>query len=424
MLHLNESFSNIIMNGVSDMVFIMKVNRDSIFTYHYLNHAALNNTTYNDRIIGKTIHEVNSKENTILLTGRYQNAAGNHTTVTYQDTHISNDGKLLYFDTTITPLVDQSGNCTHILAVAKDVSLNIQMTKKLAESEEHLQIIAENIGDLVTLINDEENITFASPSYKKIIGFDHKQFIGKHFSCNIHPDDQTLVNNKLTHSMTLREPFTVEFRQFNREYQWIWSASHGVPVFDKKNNLKHMVIVTRDISEQKSNEAQLEYFALHDSLTGLPNRRFFHQRLTKALSNPNDELAVIMLDIDNFKFINDEMGHDVGDNVIKEYGKRLSNTSGEKYNVARLGGDEFVVLLPNMQTVDQAIHIAKNIQHAIQKTWDINGVIPSVTTSIGIGIAKATPDTTPNTIMKLADIALYEAKNAGGNTYKINYAPA
>lgn len=421
---LNQSFYNVLMDNMSDMVFVVKVTEDTQFIYNYLNRIALDNTIIKQDIIGKNILDINKGEHSEQLYDRYKSALDNLAPVTYQDMHVTKEGETLYSISTLIPYIDDNSECTHIITIVKDITHNVEMSKQLEETEEHFRIIVENVGDLVTVINDKLNITFASPSYKRILGFDEEDFINLSVLSNIHPNDQALVKNKIIQAITLGEPFNIEFRQYNEKKEWRWSASHGVAVFNNQI-FKHIVMVTRDINKQKNYEAQLEYYALHDTLTGLPNRRKFNRHLADALQQlsitPN-KLALIMLDIDKFKSINDQLGHDVGDDVIIEYARRLHETMDEHHIAARLGGDEFVMLIPNIDSADQAIELVNRFRKNILKSWNITNNIPTITTSVGIAITSS--ETSQNSLMKLADIALYEAKSAGGDTYKINYVSA
>lgn len=180
------------------------------------------------------------------------------------------------------------------------------------------------------------------------------------------------------------------------------------------------ILLYRDITMQKENEERLKHHALQDSLTGLPNRRHFRGRLMEALEEfheNKDGLAVIMLDIDHFKTINDSMGHDVGDSVIEEFGKRVQRNIRDNDVVARLGGDEFVILLPNIGSVNHAVTVVDNIQKSVQEPWHINGHSPAVRTSVGIAMDPI--NASGFSKLKNADLALYEAKGAGRDAYKI-----
>lgn len=411
------SFDKILMDGIRDMIFVMRLVNDEDFIYEFLNRAAMEKTELNESVLGKTIHEVHSSETAKILYNHYRKTVRTQSSVTYSDAYVIENREKRYFEIRLTPLFDQTNGCTRIVAVVKDITKKVNIYKKLKESEEHFRIIAEHAGDLITLINNKGEIIYTSPSYENILGFDHKEYIGKLFLHNIHPDDRIQVNKRVVHAINNGECFTIAYRQFNNKNQSIWSESHGSPVFDKNNEFKHMVVVTRDIRKQKEYEAKLKYFALHDPLTGLPNRRLFKEHLARALTNfkeKGDGLAVIMLDIDNFKKINDKMGHDIGDEVIIEFGRRIMKSIEDNDSVARLGGDEFVVLLTGIRSKENILNTVYNIQTAIQKPWDING---QVTTSMGITMA-STHNATPFSIFKNADKALYEAKNSGRNTYK------
>lgn len=421
MNHFNISFLNVLLDNVSDLVFIMRVDHNETFIYEYLNRAAYDKTKYDDWIIGKSIREVNSPKEASFLYERYYQVMESQTIQTYQDSFISEQGERNYSDITLIPFLDKHEQCTYIIAVVKDITREAEITKKLARSEEHFQIIVDNAGDLITLVDHKGEIIFTSPSYEKVLGFDYKEYIGKPFLHNIHSNDHIKVASAMMQAIKKGEYFTVKFQQYNHANKTIWSEANGAPVFDEYNKFKHMVIVTRDISKQKRYEAKLEHFALHDSLTGLPNRRLFKERLTSALEKlqkNKGQLAVIMLDIDNFKDINDQMGHDIGDYVIEEFGRRLSKQIKKEDTIARLGGDEFIILLSGVLGLTHVKSVIDSIQSEIRKPWTIQNNTLKVTTSIGITVVH-TNKMTSSAIIKNADTALYEAKNSGGDTYKL-----
>jgi diguanylate cyclase (GGDEF)-like protein len=230
-----------------------------------------------------------------------------------------------------------------------------------------------------------------------------------------------LLRQEILHSLRNAEPFNIELRQYNYDGNPVWCEASGTPVFDNQNNLKYMVVLTRDIQLRKQYNVKLEQLALHDYLTGLPNRPLFNREIKHALHDfqvKQDGLAVIMMDIDKFKSINDKLGHDIGDEVIKEFAKRVSKTIRKNDMVARLGGDEFIVLLPSIRSSENAIKIAENIKQTMQEPWNIKGYELQVTTSMGIALAPP-EGATKYILLKTADQAMYEAKKDGRNTYKI-----
>lgn len=192
------------------------------------------------------------------------------------------------------------------------------------------------------------------------------------------------------------------------------------PVFNKDGVCTHVFSVTRDITERKKLESRLEYLAYHDMLTGLPNRRLLHIHLNNALAVAKangDMLAVLFLDCDHFKQINDTSGHNTGDMFLQMLADRLSSCVREGDTVARLGGDEFVVVLTAIQSSKQVEKVANRILTVLQKPWDIDGAEFQCTASIGIALYPTTALDADQLLMQ-ADKALYLAKDSGRNQFR------
>lgn len=171
---------------------------------------------------------------------------------------------------------------------------------------------------------------------------------------------------------------------------------------------------------ERANQA-LEFLALHDGLTGLPNRRLLNDRLSSAIAlahrNPS-MMAVLYLDLDLFKEINDQFGHDVGDALLAEVGRRLQSAVRQADTVARLGGDEFVLVLPELKDVEDIEVLVGKVVAAVAQPYDINGTEMSITASVGVSIYPTHGDTAA-VLMKRADMALYRSKQIGKNNYCI-----
>lgn len=420
MPNLKSSFYEILIDNVSDMVFVMRF-IDGQFLYQYLNKVEKEKSQYDHHIIGKSIHEANAQEKAKILYKRYRKAADEQTTVTYQDTFISKKGEKRYAKTTLTPVIGHDQKCTYIIAVVKDITHKVMITRELTESKRHFELIAENASDLITLIDHRGKIIYVSPSYQRILGFNRTEYIGKEFLHNVHPNHQKQVYKKMREAVKHGKRFHVEFKQYSRQNHTIWCEARGTPIYDQNKKFKQIVVVTRDISKQKKYQEKLKYLALHDSLTGLPNRRLFQQHLKRHFNKFKESktpFSVMMLDIDHFKRVNDEMGHEVGDQVIEECGKRIKKAIGEENFAARLGGDEFAILLPKSSSLNYISSMVKNIQKKIQKPWHTKNYTFSVTTSIGIAVVSS-QDQDASSILKKADKALYEAKSSGGDTFKM-----
>ncbi|WP_077210839.1 diguanylate cyclase domain-containing protein [Bacillus dakarensis] len=308
-----------------------------------------------------------------------------------------------------------------VYGILKDVTEFEKVTKKYKESEKRERIIAENAQDLIMLLDDKGLIIYASPSHEKVSPLKVEEYIGKFFFHNVHPQDRDQFFYTISHSIKTGEAWKLQMKIKHQTKGWVWFEMHGTPVFNDEDGLfQHMVCISRDIQLQKEYESKLKHLAFHDPLTGLPNRRSISEQLSKALNEieTKGSFAVMLLDIDKFKDINDNLGHDIGDMVIVEFGKRLKNQIRDIDSVARLGGDEFIILLRNIDSEDEVIPLVEGIQNAIHEPWNINGLKLNVTSSLG-AVINPRIGTTEKKLFKHADLALYEAKEDGRDTYSI-----
>ncbi|WP_164669273.1 diguanylate cyclase domain-containing protein [Virgibacillus doumboii] len=416
-------FDRVLMGGIQEMVFIIRVEEED-FYYEYLNRTAMDRTGLDETVTGKSIRSIYPAEKAAFLCNYYREAIETRTPLTYEDSYIAYSGEWYYSEVKLTPMFDEKGKGSHIVALVQDITGRkkserelISSRAKLRESEKQFRIIAENSSDLITLLDRNGRINYVSPSYEEVLGFDHEEYLGKHYSHNVHPDDMDKVEKTYSEAVENNQNWHIQFRQKNSSGDWLWSELRGAPVFDEEDHFLYMVVVTRDIALRKKYEAKLKHFAYHDSLTGLPNRRFFKKCLAdelKAFEEGMDRFAVIMLDIDHFKDINDSMGHDVGDEVIEEFGRRLKLSIRDTDIVARLGGDEFIILLPGVGSAHNAVKIAEKMKTSLQYPWKIKQYKLPLTTSIGIALPSLQGDTVSN-ILKNADISLYEVKESGRN---------
>ena len=182
-----------------------------------------------------------------------------------------------------------------------------------------------------------------------------------------------------------------------------------------------ILLAIEDITERKQSEEKIQQMAYHDSLTGLPNRKLFSDRLGIALAQAQrnqKKVGIAMLDLDNFKDVNDTLGHDVGDLLLKATAERLSAALRKGDTVARFGGDEFVLILPDLKVIEDAIQVAQKIVDSFRKPFLIDTHQLVVTTSIGIAVYP-NDGTDEGILLKNADIAMYQAKQAGRARYQL-----
>ena len=184
---------------------------------------------------------------------------------------------------------------------------------------------------------------------------------------------------------------------------------------------KIILLAIEDITERKKYEEKIQQMAFHDSLTGLPNRKLFSDRLGIVLAQARrnkKKVGIVMLDLDNFKDVNDTLGHDVGDTLLKAVAERLSGTLRKSDTVARFGGDEFVLIFPDMEAIEEAIQVVQKIIDRFNKPFLIDTHQLVVTTSIGIAVYP-NDGMDEEILMKNADIAMYQAKQAGRARYQL-----
>ena len=316
--------------------------------------------------------------------------------------------------------IEVRGEVVGMYAMLKDMRKLDKAVSKFLESERRFRIIAENVHDVIVLLNAEKEYVYVSPSSKTIYDFEPEELVNQPHLYNVHPDEIEMAEEKLTESVHTGGICKMQVRLKHHSKGWIWSEVHGTPIYDDQKNFLYMVMIVRDISFQKEYEEQLEYFAYHDALSGLPNRRFFTNRVSKSLEGlkeSGDPFAVMILDVDHFKEINDQYGHEIGNHVIHEFGRRLSGAIGEKNLAARLGGDEFIVLLSDTDTEEQAAYWGDKVRQALRKQWQFEGMTLYVSTSMGVALAR--PSSTFNSLTKKADRAMYQAKKAGRDCYRI-----
>lgn len=301
---------------------------------------------------------------------------------------------------------------TGFYVILKDMRELDQMVELYMESEKNFRVIAENANDVIILINHRKEYLFISPSLEDIFGYSPDEYKVKEPFHNIHPEDLKKLYETLSISIKNGAVCKIRIRVSHKDGHWIWSELNGTPVFDENDNYRHMVMIVRDISMQKDYETKLEFYAYHDPLTGLPNRRYFQEALEKALSDyhsKGNNFAVLLLDIDKFKGINDKWGHETGDAVIREFGNRLKAGIYKEDLAARLGGDEFIILLPGIDSVKSASLVMNKIRQAMMLTWELDDIVLSVSTSIGMTMPHV--ESTLSSILKEADKAMYEEKN-------------
>ncbi|EPZ42456.1 hypothetical protein N007_14965 [Alicyclobacillus acidoterrestris ATCC 49025] len=370
-------------------------------------------------LVGKSIFDYFHPDSVHLIENRIHEVEQIGTKLdTVEEKLVRRDGTVI--DVDVTGITIRHEGKLAFLMMYHDISRRKRAEQALRESEQKYRLIAENMHDLICLIDWDGRFIYASPSHTTLLGFPTKAYEGNFARDWMHKEDHPKIRSQLENAVRTQEPCMFEFRFRDIKDNWIWLEGKATPVFDHEGNFKHFLVVSRDITERKAYEEKLAHLAFHDALTGLPNRRLFRDRFKQAIKEAERygrKMAVMYMDMDRFKSINDTLGHDVGDKLLKKFAQRVKDCLRNSDILARLGGDEFTVLLPEIEQEDDVVRVAQRILASIQQPWEIGEHVFETSSSIGIAFYPM-DGTTRQELLRHADEALYSAKESGRNTVK------
>jgi len=309
-----------------------------------------------------------------------------------------------------------------------------RIRRQLAERDQLFQLISENAADMIALVDGDGRRLYNSPAYLKVLGYSPEDLNATSSIEQIHPDDRPRVLKAAEKARLSGQGERMEYRIRHKDGSWRTLESTASPIRNAKGQTDKLVIVNRDITERKRAEEMLAHNAFHDGLTNLPNRALFLDRLQQALTlskrHPNYKFAVLLIDVDEFKIINDSLGHAAGDDLLIQIGQRLKESVRRADTVsrprtsdvpdrpanddtlARLGGDEFTILLDDIRDPIEAVRVAERMQAELATPFVVNQQQIVISASIGIA-ASTSPHTHAEDLLRDADIAMYRAKRAG-----------
>ncbi len=293
-----------------------------------------------------------------------------------------------------------------------------QIDRELRASEQRFRTLVEDANDVIYTLDLDGAFEYLSPNLYESLGHVPEDFFGQHFSTLVHPDDlprcEAFVQRLLSSRSKQRG---LEYRVHDHQGGWRWQSTNASPLFDANGSLVGMIGIAHDISERKRIEEQTYRLAHYDALTDLPNRRLFFEHLHQAIreaERKHSQVAVMFLDLDRFKPINDHHGHAVGDRVLQLIAQRLRACLRDADTIGRIGGDEFLILLTDVGSAHDACVVANKLVHAAQTPLEVAELALQVSCSIGIALYPMhSRDIT--VLMRYADEALYAAKRAGRN---------
>ncbi|QVW25613.1 EAL domain-containing protein [Pseudomonas hormoni] len=329
-------------------------------------------------------------------------------------------GKLHTYLTTKCVLRGTEGQATGVLGISTDITEIKQNTEQLRLAG----IVLDNTADGVIITNARGHILSVNAAFTKITGFSAEDSIGLKPNILTSEKQDNAFYRDILDNLKLTGFWRGELwsRRKNGEQYPKWLTINTV--YNDAGKVINYVAVFSDMSAINQSQTDLERMSHYDPLTALPNRSLFHERLQHSLDlslSYNQSLAVIVLDLDGFKTVNESLGHSMGDLLLQQAATRFLSCVRSEDTVSRLGGDEFALILNNLAHPTDAIIIAKKLLNALQEPFDLKGTSTLLTASIGISVAPYDSET-PEQLLRQADTAMYGAKECGRNGYRF-YQP-
>ena len=312
-----------------------------------------------------------------------------------------------------------------------------RIRRELANRNRLFQLITENAADMIAVVDNDGSRLYNSPAYERVLGYSQDELTSSSAFQQIHPSDRERVLQAAVKARATGQGQRLEYRMRHKDGSWRILESTASPIRNADQGVEGLVIVNRDISERRRAEEMLKRNAFYDGLTDLPNRVLFSDRLQHAVlrarRHSDYKFAVLFIDLDGFKLLNDSLGHSAGDELLVQIATRLTrnfrdtdtlarSASSEpraiENSLARLGGDEFTVLLEDVFSPSDAIRVAQRIQSKLGVPFQVKGQPIVITSSIGIACS-ATSYSEAEELLRDAEIAMYRAKQAGKARWEV-----
>ena len=347
------------------------------------------------------------------------------------------DGRVVWVREDALLIRDAEGKAIYWLGIMLDITQLVEAKRDLHHVQSTYGALVEQIPAIVYQDKTDESwsTVYVSPQITTLLGVLPEEWTGesKLWLEMLHPDDRERAIEEVDRGIESGEPYTVEYRMVARDGRVKWFQDTALMLRDADGNPAYTHGVMLDITERREAEERLTYLAYHDSLTGMPNRAMFDELLELSLARArrgDRGVAVLALDVDNFKLVNDSLGHEVGDHLIIQIAARLQDATRDTDLVARPGGDEFLMLLADLDQTSPVIDengaaisaqaVAHRVLEAFEAPFEVDGTELYVTASIGISVYPLdAADAT--SLLRNADSAVYLAKETGPGGYVLNH---
>jgi diguanylate cyclase (GGDEF)-like protein/PAS domain S-box-containing protein len=338
------------------------------------------------------------------------------------------EGQVVWALLSVSMVHDEEGEPLYFVSQIQDISERKRAEQKIRAAEQRYRTLVEQIPAVTYIdpVDDPETSLYTSPQIEQMLGYTPQEWQNeKLWPKRLHPDDRERV---LAADKRFEEgggePFREEYRLMAKDDSVVWLREEAVLVRDEAGEPLYWQGVFYDLTERKGLEERLHYQAFHDYLTDLPNRQLFMDRLGQALRRTrrwHNQVAVLFMDLDGFKVVNDSLGHDVGDLLLTLVAQRLRRCLRPEDTLARFGGDEFVMLIDAVDDPAQAVQVAERITEELRRPFIMEGRELYVIASIGISLGGARTHDADG-LLREADTAMYRVKDEGGDFRVFNSA--
>ncbi|ATX82279.1 PAS domain S-box-containing protein/diguanylate cyclase (GGDEF) domain-containing protein [Mariprofundus ferrinatatus] len=410
---VSREYFETVMRSMGEMLFVTDMEQ----RIEFANPAVLTTLGYSmDELLGKPIDELIKGGQELTLPGR-QKLLQENEIKSIERNFLHHDGHEIPVLITLSVMQNDSQKPSHIIHAGRDITLQKRTERELILAAK----VMESDSNAILVCDDKANIVLVNPAFCEITGYSREEVIGN--------NPRILSSGKQSANF-----YRNMWETLLRDGMWageIWNRRKNGDIYpewlsitalrNEAGELTNFVSIFNDISEQKNLEQKLSHLAHHDQLTGLPNRTLFTDRLEHALTHAvreNHKVGLMFIDIDGFKAVNDNHGHDIGDALLCVIATRLGDMVRDSDTVARIGGDEFVIILENLNNIEDIIQVAEKILNRFSNPTMAAEISCNIGCSIGIAIA---PDDSNNAddLVKKADTAMYLAKSSGKQQYRI-----
>lgn len=321
-----------------------------------------------------------------------------------------------------TRLIFENGQPNGVQGIGRNVTERRKTEAELKKSEQSYRLLGESIMHQVWTAQPDGNLDYINKQTFEYFGLEESRLINKSWHDVIHPNDLDECLERWNYSLRTGEYYETEFRLLHRDGSYRWHLARATAGRDADGNIIKWFGTNTDINDQKLAEAQLNHYARHDTLTNLPNRIEFmnqlKQTIERSAGNDWSRFAVLFLDLDRFKLINDSLGHAVGDKLLISIAERLKSCVRPGDIVARLGGDEFTILLNRTGDINDIVRVADRLQQRLSEPFKLDNYEVFTSASIGVIVSDGTRRK-PEDYLRDADAAMYRAKESGKARYEI-----